>query len=130
MKLHPRDERDYYDWVPGEFPNVVIVHECDLVLLMTASDAFVSQGSSTTRWAKVLGMPAAVADFSNLELSAIISETTGVPLVDDEDSLGRVLFDDKIRDEPKSDRPGDDSVTASDRILELALGPRSRSEIR
>lgn len=65
LKLHPRDSEDYYDFVRREFPHIIVVHSCNLYDLISISDLYVSQISSTMMWAIALDKPVITFDFNN-----------------------------------------------------------------
>lgn len=71
LKLHPKDKPGEFNWVHERFPKVTVIHRCDLYKLTAVSDLLLTQGSSVTRWAVVLGVPAALIDFAGLEFPAL-----------------------------------------------------------
>ena len=65
LKLHPRDSKEYYEFVREKFPHVIIIHECDLYSLIAVCDLYISQISNTMMWAIALDKPVISYDFNH-----------------------------------------------------------------
>ena len=91
LKLHPRDDTEYYRWVANEFPQVVQIHRCDFYRLLAVSDVYLSQGSSTTRWAVRLGKPVLLIGWARLKITGAVATRLGLKPVDSGDELDEQL---------------------------------------
>jgi len=87
LKLHPKDSLQDYSWVSTEFPDVLIVEQCDLYQLIAISDCFISQGSNTTRWAVLSGVPVILVEFLGLEFATHLKRVLAVSGVSSETAL-------------------------------------------
>jgi hypothetical protein len=87
LKLHPKDSLQDYSWVSAEFPDVLIVEQCDLYQLIAISDCFISQGSNTTRWAALSAVPVILVEFLRLEFATHLKRVLAVSGVSSETAL-------------------------------------------
>ncbi len=125
LKLHPKDDPAEYNWVRQLFPGVMIVHRCDLYKLIAVSDCLLTQGSSVTRWAVVLGVPAALIDFAGLEFTAQAEKMFRVPRLQAVSELKKFLDEvaaGRFRYDPEYIRPVVELVDgrATERIVALS----------
>lgn len=65
LKMHPRDDEQYYHFVRENFPHIVMIHDCDLYKLISACDLYISQISNTMMWAVALDKIVISYDFNN-----------------------------------------------------------------
>ena len=91
LKLHPRDSVDYYQWVAAEFPMVVQIHQCDFYRLIAISDVYLSQASSTTRWAVQLSKPVILLGMAHLEVTNMVAQQLGLTPVSSAEALNSAL---------------------------------------
>ena len=124
MKMHPRDTSEYYDWVGREFPRVLVIHHCDFYKLIAVSDVYLSQGSSTTRWALVFNVPVVLLGQLNFEFTDAAALQFDLPPVRTDSDLQSQLSAAMSRqNDGKRQGPEDDKYAldggAIDRILAL-----------
>ena len=131
LKLHPRDSVDYYQWVATEFPEVMQVHHCDFYKLIAISDVYLSQASSTTRWAVQLSKPVILLGMAHLEVTGLAAQQLDLTPVTSAEALGsalqRALSNGSVPEsqQVKELRSQVDGK-AIDRILDLAGLPKIR----
>ncbi len=65
LKMHPRDDEQYYQFVREKFPHIVMIYDCDLYKLIAACDLYISQISNTMMWAVALDKAVISYDFNN-----------------------------------------------------------------
>ncbi len=83
FRPHPRDPVSLYEWIRDEFPSVIVDGPTDLKSLIAASDLYLSQGSSTTRWAWLLGIPIVLIGFAQLSSTRSMANMISVePVLD------------------------------------------------
>jgi len=89
LKLHPRDQEDYYAFIKEEFPNVLIINECDLYKLIAVCDLYIAQISSTMMWAIALDKPVISYDFNNQPFWHYFRDREGVVKADTPGELSK-----------------------------------------
>lgn len=125
LKLHPQERLEDYGWVAEEFPSVKLLQRCDFHKLVTISDCFLSQGSNTTRWAVVAGVPVILIDFLGLGFAEHVSRVFAVSSVRTLDELAERMnqvLSGKLVDETERIRQlaGQSDGKAVERILDLS----------
>ena len=81
LKLHPSDDVSNYGWFREEFPDAMLIRDCDLYKLIAVSDLFVSQGSATTRWAVLAGVPSILVDVAGFDFMPFVTQLYGISAV-------------------------------------------------
>jgi hypothetical protein len=83
VKIHPRDQRENYEFLRLGCPAIRLIQDCDAHLLVAAAHCVITDGSSTTRWPLVLGIPVVVWDACDNVVAENAAELFQVPLVRD-----------------------------------------------
>ncbi len=65
LKMHPRDDEQYYQFVREKFPHIVLIHDCNLYKLIAVCDLYISQISNTMMWAVALDKMVVSYDFND-----------------------------------------------------------------
>jgi|GEM_PF-4970009 len=93
VKAHPRDDVNYYDFLFNEFPFVKIFYsKIDYYLLLSISDLYISQISSTMYWAIGMNIPTISYDFNNVEYFGFIKERTGLLQVSSPEEMKQCVY--------------------------------------
>jgi hypothetical protein len=91
LKLHPRDSKEYYDFVKEKFKHVILIHECDLYKLIAVCDLYISQISSTMMWAIALDKPVVSYDFNNQSYWHYFRDREGIIKADSPPALAKKI---------------------------------------
>lgn len=92
LKIHPRDDIEFYDFVKKKYKFVKIFHyDIDFYSLISCCDIYISQVSSTMNWSIALDIPTISYDFNGIENWKYIRNRKGLLYANTPDELNKLI---------------------------------------